>query len=114
MKMALRKIGTVDILTPSGPLADQDAESFCKALQARISSDSGGARVGIAMHDVPYMDSIALEGFLAATETLGERAQSLKLAGVTPTCREIFELTGLSSKLRFFKDVEDVVKSFLT
>lgn len=114
MKLDVRKIGTVDIFTPSGPLSDQDAESFCKALHSRIASDTGGARVGIAMNDVPYMDSIALEGFLTATETLGERASCLKLAGLTPTCREIFELTGLSSRFRFFKDVEDIVKSFLT
>lgn len=114
MKLDIRKIGTVDIFTPSGPLADQDGEAFCKALHARLASDVGGARVGVAMQEVPYMDSQALEGFLTATEMLGERASCLKLSGLTPTCREIFELTGLSSRFRFFKDVEDVVKSFLT
>jgi anti-anti-sigma factor len=114
MKLDVRKIGTVDIFTPSGPLADQDAEQFCKSLLNRVASDTAGARVGIAMQDVPYMDSLALEGLLAATEMLGERASCLKLAALTPTCREIFELTGLSSRFRFFKDVEDVVKSFLT
>jgi len=114
MKLDIRKIGTVDIFTPSGPLADQEAESFCKTLHARLASDAGGARIGIAMQDVPYMDSVALEGLLTATDTMGERASCLKLAGVTPTCREIFELTGLSSRFRFFKDVQDIVKSFLT
>lgn len=114
MKMEVRKIGTVDIFTPAGPLSDQDAESFCKALMTRLSSDAGSARVGIAMQEVPYMDSVGLEGLLTATDSLGERAMCLKLAAVTPTCREIFELTGLSSRFRFFKDVEDVVKSFLT
>ena len=114
MKMEVRKIGTVDIFAPVGPLADQDAESFCKALLSRLSSETSNARVGIAMQEVPYVDSLAIEGLLAATDALGERAMCLKLAGVTPTCREIFELTGLSSRFRFFKDVEDVVKSFLT
>ncbi len=114
MKNEVRKIGTVDIFTPAGPLADQDAETFCKVLLARLSCEGGNARVGVAMQEVPYMDSLALDGLLAATESLGERATCLKLAGVTPTCREIFELTGLSSRFRFFKDVEDIVKSFLT
>ena len=114
MKTEIRRIGTVDIFAPSGPLADQEAQSFCQALVARLSADGGNARVAVAMHDVPYLDSAALEGLLQATEVLGERATCLKLAGVTPTCREIFELTGLSSRLRFFQDVEDVVKSFLT
>jgi|CXWL01.1.fsa_nt_gi anti-anti-sigma factor len=114
MKMEVRKIGTVDIFTPVGPLADQDAEAFSKALLSRLSSEAGNARIGVAMQEVPYMDSQALGALLTATETLGERATCLKLAGVTPTCREIFELTGLSSRFRFFKDVEDIVKSFLT
>jgi anti-anti-sigma factor len=114
MKMEVRKIGTVDILTPVGPLADQDAEAFSKALLSRLSSDAGNARIGLGLQEVPYLDSQALEALLTATESLGERATCLKLAGVTPTCREIFELTGLSSRFRFFKDVEDIVKSFLT
>lgn len=114
MKTEVRKIGTVDIFAPVGPLSDQDAESFCKALMARLAPEAGNVRIGVAMQDVPYMDSAALEGLLAATETLGERGTCLKLAGVTPTCREIFELTGLSSRFRFFTSVEDVVKSFLT
>lgn len=114
MKMEVRRIGTADIYTPVGPLADQDAEGFCKALQTRITSEAGNARIGIDMREVPYMDSQALEGLLTATDALAERATCLKLAGVTPTCREIFELTGLASRFRFFKDAEDIVKSFLT
>ena len=114
MKIEQRKVGSVDIFTPMGALVDQDADTFCKALMQRLSSGGSNPRVGIAMHNVPYMDSAALEGLLQATELLNERATSLKLAAVTPTCREIFELTGLSARFRFFKDAEDVVKSFLT
>lgn len=114
MKTEVRKIGTVDVFTPVGPLVDSDSEAFFKGLLARVTSEAGSARVGVAMHEVPYMDSSALEGFLAAAEALGERATCLKLAGVTPTCREIFELTGLAPRFRFFADVEDIVKSFLT
>lgn len=114
MKTEVRKIGTVDIFTPVGPLVDSDSETFCRGLLARLSSDAGNPRVGVAMQEVPYMDSTALEGLLTASDALAERATCLKLAAVTPTCREIFELTGLASRFRFFKDVEDVVKSFLT
>lgn len=114
MKIEQRKIGTVDIFTPMGALVDQDADAFCKTLMQRLSSGGSNPRVGIDMHEVSYMDSAALEGLLQATEQLNDRATSLKLAAVTPTCREIFELTGLSPRFRFFKDVEDVVKSFLT
>jgi len=111
VKIEQSKVGTVDVFTPMGALVDQDAESFRKLLQQRLQSPN--PRVAVAMQEVPYMDSVALEGLLAATEELQARASCLRLAGVTPTCREIFELTGLAGRFRFFKDVEDVVKSFL-
>jgi anti-anti-sigma factor len=111
MKIDQHKVGTVDVITPVGPLAEDDSEKFRALLCERIKQS--GARLALAMHEVPYMDSVALEGLLDASEMLTERAMTLKLAGVTPTCREILELTGLSTRLRFFNDVQDVVKSFL-
>jgi len=111
MKIEQQQVGTVDVFTPNGPLVDQDGEAFSKTLLSRLKSPN--PRVVVAMHEVPYVDSAALEGLLAATDELQDRASSLKLASVTPTCREIFELTGLSGRFSFFKDVHDAVKSFL-
>lgn len=111
MKIDLHKVGTVDVITPVGPLAEEDSEKFRELLRERIRQSS--ARLALAMHEVPYMDSVALEALLEASEMLTERAMTLKLAAVTPTCREILELTGLSSRVRFFNDVQDAVKSFL-
>ena len=98
-------------MQPVGALVDEDAESFCKLLNDRLRSPN--PRVVVAMQDVPYLDSLALEGLLDATDELSARASSLKLVGVTPTCREIFELTGVSGRFRFFDEVQSAVKSFL-
>ena len=111
MKIEQQQVGTVDVITPLGPLVDQDAETFSKTLLARVKSPN--PRVVLAMQEVSYVDSDALEGLLAAADELKDRASSLKLATVTPTCREIFELTGLSARFCFFKDVQDAVKCFL-
>ena len=111
MRIEQQQVGTVDVFTPNGPLVDQDGEAFSETLLARVKSPN--PRVVVALHDVPYVDSGALEGLLVAADELQDRATSLKLANVTATCREIFELTGLSSRFRFFKDVQDAVKSFL-
>jgi DNA-binding ferritin-like protein len=59
------------------------------------------------------MDSEALEGLYTAADRLAERASSLKVAAATATCREILELTGVATHLRFFRDVQDAVRSFL-
>jgi anti-anti-sigma factor len=111
MKVEQQRIGTVDVLTPVGTLIEQDAERFLKTLMARVRATN--PRVVLDMHEVPYMDSAALEGLLTAAEELSESASALKLAGVTATCREILELTGLSARVRFFEDVQGAVKSFL-
>ena len=111
MKVEQQQVGTVDVFTPTSPLVDQEGEKFCKTLLQRIST--GNPRVVLDMREVPYIDSAALEALLQATEQFHGRAASLKIAAASPTCREIFELTGLASQFRFFKDVQDAVKSFL-
>ncbi len=111
MKVEQQTVGTVDVLTPVGALVDENSEQFCALILEHLHASN--PRIVISMQEVPYMDSAALEGLLRATEELSDRAMSLKLAKVTPTCREILELTGLSAKFRFFNEVQDAVKSYL-
>ena len=111
MKVEQRQVGTVDVFTPVGALVDQDAESFSKQLLERVELPN--PRVVVVMHDVPYLDSVGVEGLLAAADELTRRAARLKLATVPSTCREILELTGVSGRFSFFEDVQDAVRSFL-
>ncbi|MBU0718957.1 MAG: STAS domain-containing protein [Planctomycetes bacterium] len=111
MKVEQERVGTVDVLSPMGALVDEDAEMFCRVLQEHVRQPN--PRIVVVMQGVPYMDSKALEGLLDATEDLNDRALSLKLAGVTATCREILELTDQARHFRFFNDVQDAVRSYL-
>ena len=111
MKLEIKQVGTVDVLTPSGALVDEDAEGFARELLERLRS--ANPRVVVCMHKVPYVDSVALEGLLSASEELAERALTLNLARVPSTCREILTLTDLDSKFCFFESVEDAVRSYI-
>jgi len=111
MKVEQQRVGTVDVLSVVGALVDQDAIDFTGKLLTAIRSTN--PRVILWLHEVPYMDSVAIEGLLTAADELGRRATSLKLVGVPSTCREIFELTGVSNRFSYFKDVQDAVKSYL-
>ncbi len=111
MKVEQQQVGTVDVFTPVGALVDQEAEEFVNLLRTRASSPN--PRVVVSMQEVPYMDSAAVEGLLAATEALADRGVNLKLANVPPACREILELTGVSGRFSFFQSVQDAVRSFL-
>ena len=111
MRVEQQQIGTVDVLTPSAAMVDQDGEVFIEILLKRLTS--ANPRVVVSMQEVGFMDSAALEGLVAATDQLKQTATSLKLAAVTPTCREIFDLTGLAGRFRFFTDVQGAVRSFM-
>jgi anti-anti-sigma factor len=111
MRIERWQVGTVEVFAPVGALVDQDAEDFSNLLFQCIRSPN--PRVVISLQEVPYMDSAAVESLLNATDELAVRAASLKLVGVPPTCREIFELTGVSGRFSFFENIQDAVKSFL-
>ena len=111
MKVEHHRVGSVDVLKPTGPLVDDDGEQFARTLLARLRVPN--PRVVIAMQEVAYMDSAMLEMLLVGAEEAADRAVSLKLAGVPATCREILELTCLSDRFQLFEDAEDAVRSFL-
>jgi anti-anti-sigma factor len=111
MKLEKHEIGTVEILSPQGVLSDDDAVEFSDLLLKRLSSPT--PRVAVSLKDVAYLDSVALEGLVAAADAMIDRGGRLKLVAVSATCREIFELTGLSDRFQFFEEPNDAVRSFL-
>lgn len=123
MKIEQQQVGTVDVLTPLGPLVDPDAEPFCHLLLKRLgpngsgfASEPGGAgakRVVVCLEHVPYVDSTALNALATLSDQLVDAGANLKVCAVPPSCREILELTGLSARFEFFTDVPDAVRSFL-
>ncbi len=111
MKIVRRNVGTVDVYAPQDALVDEKADEFIHTLEASVRAPN--ARVVVDMNEVGYMDSEALEGLTRITDELAERSQQLKLAAVTPTCREILALTGLGGRFQFFDGVDAAVRSFL-
>jgi hypothetical protein len=59
MKIERQQVGTVDVFMPVGPLVDNDGEKFCKTLVGRLKA--ANPRVVVAMHEVPYVDSVSLD-----------------------------------------------------
>jgi len=111
VKIDSQQVGTVEVITPLGALVDQDVDAFTDCLQDLVKA--AHPRFVISLHEVPYLDSAAIEALLEAADELDERAATLKLAQVPATCREIFELTGVSNQFSFFAEVQDAVRSFL-
>ncbi len=111
MKIKEQKLGTVDVVTPVGPLADEDSQQFVELLQTYL--ESANPHLVVNMDEVPYLDSYGLEVLLSAVSELRNRSMPLRLAKLTPTCREILDLTELMGEFEIFDKVEDAVRSFL-
>ena len=111
MKIERRRVGTVDVCAPLDALVDDGTVEFGHVLKSCLTGVN--PRVVVDMAEVGYMDSAALEVLLDAADELAKRSADFKLAGVTPTCREIVELTGLSDRFQFFEDVDTAVRSYL-
>jgi anti-anti-sigma factor len=111
MKIETQKVGSVDVYVPVGPLVDEDAEAFKSMLTAKLEGPQ--PRFVVALHEVPYLDSPALETLLDAADAMSEHNQPMKLVSLNPTCREILELTGLSDRFQIFEEVQDAVRSFI-
>lgn len=111
MKIERQQVGTVEVCIPFGPLVEEDAQEFAETLIERLRGPN--PRIVVSLHEVPYVDSIALEGFADAADELDDMASRLKLVKVTPSCREAMELTGLAGRFQFFEEVRDAVRSFV-
>jgi anti-anti-sigma factor len=110
MKISTKRVGTVDVLKPHGPLADDDAGVFFEAVKGRLAG--ANPRFVVDMEEVPYLDSRGIEGLVDAARDMQLRGGRLRLAAVPQTCREVLDLTGHADELEFFQDSQDAVRSF--
>ena len=111
MKVEHKRVGTVEVCAPLDALADDVTDDFNAVLRTCLAAPN--PRVVVDMSEAGYMDSRAVEGLLDVADDLEGRGVQLKLASVTPTCREILELVGVSGRFQFFQDVDSAVRSFL-
>ncbi|MCG3136666.1 MAG: hypothetical protein HJJLKODD_00501 [Phycisphaerae bacterium] len=111
MKVGKQRFGTVEVLSPDGPITVEEGEEFAAAMEGQMTS--ANPRVVVNMEEVPYLDSYGLELMLNFANDLRNRGLPLKLSMVTPTCREIMELTELTSEFEMFDEIEDAVRSYL-
>lgn len=111
MKITTKRVGTVDVLKPHGPLADDDAGVFMETVKTRLSG--ANPRFVVDLGEVPYLDSRGIEGLVDIARDLQQRGGRLRLASVAQTCREVLDITGHADEVEFFQDSQDAVRSFL-
>ncbi len=103
--------GAVELITPSEALNHENAESLLEMIANQ--SFSGQPMVVLDLSNVPLVDSAGLEALLDVQQNLREASGTLKLAGLTPLCTDVFRITGLSERFEIYADTKQAVRSFV-
>jgi len=103
--------GAVLVLRADGPLVQDDA----RILRERATEAVGGTmgRLAVDLAGSPYIDSEGLEALLDIADRMADCGQTLRLAGVTATVREVLEITALAQRFEYYDDTTEAVRSFL-
>jgi anti-sigma B factor antagonist len=99
----VRIVGNVDGLT---------AETLLAELQARVGE--GHVRLVGDLSEVEYTSSAGLRALLSVLRDARRGGGDLRLAAVHPPVLKILELSGFTTILKLYDDVDGAVASFAT
>jgi anti-anti-sigma factor len=86
------------------------AETLMAALQARVGD--GHVKLVADLSGVKYTSSAGLRALLAVVRDARRGGGDLRLAAVQPQVRKILDLSGFTSILKLYEDVDAAVASF--
>ncbi|MBI1338247.1 MAG: STAS domain-containing protein [Phycisphaera sp.] len=103
--------GVAHIVRPIGPISGDDADQLAQKCHASPSLRLG--RLALDLSAAPFIDSRGLELLLDLSEQVAQSGRTLKLCGLSPTVREILELTDLLPRFECFDDPNAIARSYL-
>lgn len=110
MDVTTREQGEVLVVSVTGSI---DALTAVE-LSDRLSSELEAGRSSLVgdLDAVEYTSSAGLRVILATLKDARQRGGDLRLARVRPTVRRVLDLSGFTSILQVFDDLDDAVRSF--
>jgi anti-sigma B factor antagonist len=100
----------VAVIHIDGRFDAQSAPSVAEWLEHTAATTPG--RIVVDLADTPFLDSSALAVLVRAVKRCRMRGGDVRLCGVQPPVRLMFELTRLDRAFDMFADVEAAVSSF--
>lgn len=115
MQCSIQRHGDSIVVRPDVPIIDAEvAGPFKEQLHAHMGQlEREGVDapcVILDLHGVNFMDSSGLGAIISVRKTLGARGE-LRLAGVQPEVRALFELTRLIRVLPLYEDVQQALSA---
>ena len=111
MKIDVRQMGSVTVLSPHGAIAQDDVDEFTQAVEEHRCGTNG--RLVLDLANVAFLDSRGVEALWDFSDAQQHGGQTARLATVPELCREILELAGLAEQVDIFDSSESAVRSFV-
>jgi anti-sigma B factor antagonist len=104
--------GTATVVSITGTIDTLTADDLLAALKAEV--DGGRCQLVGDMSRVDYTSSAGLRSLLAVMKECRRQGGDLRLAGVTDRVHKVLQLSGFTSILQLYTDVDLAIDSFAT
>jgi|SRR5690606_2388314 anti-anti-sigma factor len=110
MQIQMRTVEHVTVVEIAGSVDSLTAETLTGAMSDALGKDR--FRLVADLRQVEYISSAGLRALLATVKDARRRGGDLRLAGVSPPVLRVLEISGFTSILNLFPDVDGAVVSF--
>ncbi len=102
--------GSVTVVSITGSLDALTAPQLTDHLNQKMGE--GHHQLVVDLAGLEYTSSAGLRVMLNAVKEARQRGGDVRVAAVRPTVIKVFEMSGFTSILKFYPDVDAAVKSF--
>lgn len=110
MQIEVERRGQVSVAGVNGNVDGLTAAELSRVLVDEVAG--GGHRMVVSLAGVDYTSSAGLRVLLAVVKEARSRGGDVRLAAVRDNVRKVLELSGFTSILKLFPDVDAAVASF--
>jgi anti-anti-sigma factor len=110
MQIEIERRGQVTVASVKGNVDGLTSAELNRVLGGEVAG--GGHRMVVALEGVDYTSSAGLRVLLAVVKEARSLGGDVRLAGVRDNVRKVLELSGFTSILKLFPDVDAAVASF--
>jgi anti-sigma B factor antagonist len=112
MQISITQHDLVTVVAVSGSIDALTADALVSAMRDELAA--GRLRLVAHFGDVEYTSSAGLRVLLTTLKDARQRGGDLRLSDIRPNVRQVLELSGFTSILKCYADVNSAIASFAT
>ena len=110
MEIGEKQVGNIDILYLVGRLDAYAATDVEKKIN--LAAEKAQVYLVISMEKLDYISSSGLRVLLAALKKARKQQGDIRLAGLQPYVKEVFDIAGFSQLFKMFEKEDEAIKSY--